>query len=266
MITKRIVQPAYRTIKLMDVLNYIPVSLDLKTGKMSYEGQLITRILHYLLFYMSVLKCLQISYALFWMLLDFKMGSLHVTILTALWLSLIGTSTFWGSELFHSGLQETIILFNSLEYAARDQLNKEAEMTRSPKDGKSLFKWVKVHVRLLLSLDLQEFMCVMTPFAVKLFIPLYLAMMSVFPHWSIFATSLVPTFGGGWWLAAKVLIVIFEFLTAYYCETNILFLFFFQLALQVTHFARIETETENMRLDRFIKRESFFNPCAISSF
>ena len=116
MITRRLVQPAYKSIRLYDLLNFIPVTLDMKTGKMLYEGQLVTRILHYVLFYLSMLKNLQILFALLSMLVHFEMKSLHVTILTALWLSLLTTSTFWGSELFHRGLPETIVLFNSLEY------------------------------------------------------------------------------------------------------------------------------------------------------
>ena len=247
MITRRLVQPAYKSIRFMDILNFIPVSLDLKTGQMLYEGQLVTRILHNVLFYSSVVKCLQITFALIRLLINFEMRSLHVVILTALWLSLMGTSTFWGSELFHSGLPETIILFNSLEYASPTQLGKEAAMLGGLKGGKNLMKWVVAHVHLLLSLDLQEFLCVMTPFAVKLFVPMYVAMMTVFPHWSIFATSLVHNFHGSWWLLTKAFIVVFEILTGFYCETNILFLFFFQLALQVTHFARIDIENQKMR-------------------
>ena len=238
MITKRLVQPAYMAIRLMDVLNFIPVSLDLKTGKMVYEGKLITRILHYLLFYMSLMKCIQLSCTLLWLLMNFEMRSLHVVILTALMLSLMGTSTLWASELFHSRLQETIILFNSLEYAPQDQERQH---------GRSLAERMKAHARVMLSWDLQEFLCVMTPFAVKLFVPLYIAMMTAFPHWSIFALSLVRSFEGAWWLLAKVLSVLFEILVVYCAETNILFLFFFQLALQVTHLVRGDTEVESMR-------------------
>ena len=78
MITQRLVQPAYQSIRLMDILNYIPVTLLLRTGRLFYEARSTTRILHYVLLYMSVLKCAQISYALVRHLVDFKMESLHV--------------------------------------------------------------------------------------------------------------------------------------------------------------------------------------------
>ena len=266
MITKRLVEPAHWSIRLMDILNCIPVSLDLKTGKISDKGpQRTTRIVHYTLFYMSGLKCLQTSYTLFWLLIDFKRELLHVVILAALMLSLVGTSMFWASELFHNRLAETIILFNSLEYAPPDQLRTEA----GPQDGKILVtnvgvharrrlslvlqcmkNWVHMvggHARFILSLDLQESLCITTPFAVKLFVPLYIAMMSKFPDWEIFATSLVWTLAGAWWSLVKALILVFEILATYYTETNILFLFFFRLALQVTHITRFGLEAEKMR-------------------
>ena len=171
MITRRLVQPAYKSIRLMDIFNFIPATLDLTTGQLFYRGRLATRILHYVLFYMSVLKILQIVYALLNMLMHFESRSLYLIILTALWLSLLTISTFWGSELFHRGLPETIILFNSLQYSSSNQLDNKAAMLGWPKDWKSLLKWTIAHARLLLSLDLQEFLCVMTPFAVNIFVP-----------------------------------------------------------------------------------------------
>ena len=246
MVTKRMVQPAYTSIKLMDILNYIPLSLDLKTGKLIYEGRLITRFIHNVVLYVSVLKVVHVSYALARLLMDFKMESLHVVILTALWLSLMGTSTYWARELFHRGLQETILLFNSSSEPP-NRLNDQVFNRRSMKDWKNGSAWVKTVVRLLLSFNLQELMCVATPFVVKLFAPLYVVMMAVFPHWTIFATSLIHTYEGGWWKLGLGLIVILETLTAFYMESNILFLFFFQLALQVTHFGRIKTIIDGMR-------------------
>ena len=119
MITQRLVQPAYQSIRLMDILNYIPVTLLLRTGRLFYEARSTTRILHYVLLYMSVLKCAQISYALVRHLVDFKMESLHVVILTALWLFLLGTSTYWGSELFHRGVQDTKVLFRNILFTGK---------------------------------------------------------------------------------------------------------------------------------------------------
>ena len=271
MITKRLVEPAYWSIRLMDILNYIPVSLDLKTGQISDKGsQRTTRIVHHTLFYMSGLKFLQISYTLFRLLMDFKRELLHVVILAALMLSLVGTSMFWASELFHNKLAETIILFNSLEYAPPDQLRTDAgpqavkrlvtitmgqvqargRRRRLSVVWRHIKNWVETvagHARLMFSLDPQESLCVTTPFLVKLFVPLYVAMMTTFPNWGIFATASVWTFDGACWLVVKVLVVMFEILAAYYTETNILFLFFFRLAVQVTHVTRFGMEAKNMR-------------------
>ena len=218
----------------MDFLNYIPVTLELKTGRIFYEPQLRTRILHYVLFYMSVCKCAQISYALVRQLMDFEMESLHVVILTTLWLSLVGTSTYWGSEMFHRGLPETIILFNSLKYIPQENIKSDAP-------------FINNLVSSVLTLNLQELLCVATPFLIKSFVPMYIAMMLTFPDWSIFATSLIYPYEGSWWTRGLILIGVVEVLTAFYTECNILFLFFFQLALQVTCVARMETHVDCMR-------------------
>ena len=241
------VQPAYKAIRLMDILNYVPLSLDLETGKLIYEGRLVTRFIHNVVLYISVLKVLQISYALVRVLMDFKMESLHVVILTALWLSLLGTSTYWASELFHRGLQETIVLFNSLEFRSPDRLKNRTRKPLSLKDWKNLSSRTKALVRLTLSLNLQEFMCVATPFAVKLFAPLYIGMMALFPQWRIFGTSLIHAYEGGWYELGSGFIFILEIITAFYNESNILFLFFFQLALQVTHFAGMDVTINEMQ-------------------
>ena len=167
MITRRLVEPSYQSIRLMDFLNCIPLSLELKAGKLSHADSLVTRIFHYLQLSLASLKCIHIAYALVQLLMDFNMESLHIIVLTALCLSLLGTSTYWSWELFHRGLEETIILFNSLDYACD---NEQVPKWRSVKDLKSAILWVKAAFRLLLSLNLQELMCVATPFLTKLLV------------------------------------------------------------------------------------------------
>ena len=247
------VRPAYKAIKLMGVLNYIPLSLNLKTGNLIYEGRLRTRFIHNTVFYFSVLKVVQISYTLARMLLDFKMEDLHIVILTTLWLSLLGTSTYWAYELFHKGLQETIILFNSLEFEPETRLtDKIWRWGSNEADLKGNLSWVKAIVRSLLSLNLQELMCVSTPFLIKSSALLYIVIMFVFPDWNIFATSLIYSYDGGWWPLVMGSIVFIEIWTAFFMEANITFLFYFQLALQVTHLARVETLLSEMGCVTFV--------------
>ena len=174
-----------------------------------------TTILHYLLFYLSILKCVHISYTLVRLLLDFKKESLHVVILTALWLSLLGTSTYWGSELFHRGLQEMIILFNYLKFEPTECKKHGIRSGRSIRAFKSKTVWAKVTGHLLLSLNLQELLCVATPFVTKLFAPLYIVMMWAFPNRNIFATSLICNYEGNLRSLDYVLIVVIEILTAF---------------------------------------------------
>ena len=248
MISNLLVRPSYTSIKLMDVLNFIPLSLDLKTGKLTYHGHWTARFIHNTVFCISALKVLQIFYALIRLLVNFDVDSLHVVILTALCLSLFGTSTYWASELFHGGLAETIMLFNSLKYGPSDRLTDQVCDWRSIKDWKSASSWAKAAARLGLSLNLQELLCIATPFGVKIVAPLYIVMMMVYPHWMIFATSFIYNWEGAWWKLGFVMLILLEIVSALYTESNILFVFFFQLALQVNHLVCLENTNDDMRL------------------
>ena len=237
MITKKLVQPSFNCIRIADFLNFLPLSADIQTGKVRHEKRFVTSFLHGVIYFASWLKVLQIFYALIVLLVHFTPESFPVVILTALWLSLSATAAFWSHELFHRGIGETVILFNELNFPNPDG--------HSRSEGSRLFTGVgqiKV-VRLaktLLSLSLQELLCVMTPFAVKMFVPLYVLLLLIFPHWTIFSTSLV--YGVGGWTWKTGLLIAFEVVTAFSTESNILFLFFFQLALQVTVVVGIQVD------------------------
>ena len=249
MITKILVQPSYKSIRLMDFLNCIPVALETKSGRLYYEDKLITKAVHYTLFYLGILKTLHVSYALTGVIIRYKPEDFPIVILTALWLSLFSTSMYWGSELFHRGLQETIILFNSLEYAAPALTTKPrtGTSTRRQRAIANIKQFTSSLRPVLINLNLQELMCILTPFTIKMFPLVYYLLMAVFPHWTIFTTSLIHTSEEADWTWMSGLFVVFEILTSFYMESNILFLFFFQLALQATQLAQLVLEVDTMR-------------------
>ena len=156
-------------------------------------------------------------------------GSLGTLILTFNWLSLSATSMFWDSEMFLRALPETIVLFNYMKFESAAQTG--AWTLKSVKDLNKIFIWLKGNIRFCLSMNIQEFICVSPPFSIKLFPLLYLLLMAVFPLWSIFLTSLVHNSEESSW--TWPFFVIFEILTTFHMESNILFLFFLQIALQV---------------------------------
>ena len=238
---KDLTEPSYKSIRIADFFNILPISLSLRTRKIRQEDRILTKIVCRLIYTIGWIKPLQILYALVDLLRNYKQESLPVVILTALWLSLCSTAIFWSYELFHRGIGETIILFNSLAYEFQ-------RMTNLWKDGSERssrnFKPVRL-LRAMTQLSLQELLCVMTPFAVKLFVPVYVALMIIFPQWSIFSTSIV--FGDGRWTWKAVACAGFEVVSAFGAESNILFLFFFQLALQVMQIVKLRVTVLEQR-------------------
>ena len=72
------------------------------------------------------------------------------------------------------GVEETVTLFNSLEYAppASFQLDNEAER-RGKQNMELVLFLARDKIRTLLSLSMQDLLLVLMLFAVKLFVPLY---------------------------------------------------------------------------------------------
>ena len=105
----------------MSIVNKVPLPLDLKSGNLVYEGHFTSCAIHNAVLCISTLKAVHMSYALVRLLIDFKMESLHVVILTDLWLSLLGTSTYWTTELFHREREE-LFPFNSFEFWSAHEL------------------------------------------------------------------------------------------------------------------------------------------------
>ena len=255
MITRAFVEPAYKCIKLMDITNTIPLSLNLQTGKFRLKNRLAGRIIHWLFFGASVLKTLHHFSTVLHLIAEFKPESLPKLILTILMLSLLGTSVFWGWELFHRRVDLTIVLFNSLEYAPTSvplKLENGADAARKrQKQVGSVFHRLAFVVTskasTLASLTASEFLIVCTPFAVKLFVPLYMLTMIVFPYWDTFITSFVYLNGERSWTWKMGLCFALELTQAFYAESNILFFFFFNLALQVTHIAHVEMDVAGLK-------------------
>ena len=237
MITQKLVQPSYKCIRFADRLNLIPLSLNLSTGRISYEDKPVRKLMSQVIYYLALLKCFQILWALVQLLWDFSPEKVPVIILTGLWFVLSFNSFFWSYELFHRGTTETIIVFNSLVFQTDDKVVGSEDI---------LLKLKKL-LKQLLSLGLQELLCVLTPFAVKMFVPLYLLLMLAFPHWKVFSTCFVHERKGVDWTWSSGIFVSFELCTALSTEANFLFLLFLQLALQVTHITRMKATAQKHR-------------------
>ena len=258
MITKAFVEPAYKSIRLMDLTHCIPLFLDTKTGKFHFKPQLRSRIIHWLICSLAALKTLHILYALVKLTTNFTPSSYPTLILTICVFSLCGTSVYWGWELFHRGVEETIILFNSLQYAPSPppmtlqleagNVQKRRKLTKAHAKVASFRLLASVKASsALTSMTAQEILIVCTPFAVKLFLPLYMLMVIFFPHWDIFITSFVYVNGQKGWSSYTAFCIAFEAVAIFYVESNILFFFFFNLSLQLTHLIRVEMDVARMK-------------------
>ena len=252
MITRALAEPAYKCIRLMDITNCIPLSLDLKSGKSLFKSLRTSTVIHWIIYLTGLLKFLHILSTVVKLMADFRQESFPELILTIVLLSLSGTSMYWGWEMFHKGIHETIILFNSLVFAPLSlQLTPEDGRKQSKRANimcsKPTFLWLrsKVQMSKLRSLSLQELMILLAPFAVKPFVPMYLLMMAFFPHWDVFITSFMHSKDG--WNWGMVFCVGFEAVSWFCFESNILFAFFLILALHVTHLRRIKMDIAYMR-------------------
>ena len=258
MITRGFVEPAYKCIRLMDITDCIPLYLDLQTGRFHQKSHPASAIIHWIIYITGALKVLHYLYAVVKLTVDFKQQTFPLLSLTIVLLCLGATSTYWGWELFHKGIIETIILFNSLSYApsspGRDQQFKAKVVQKRWKWAKIIcakLTSVRLRFRLLLStlmsLSIQELLAVLAPFAVNLFLPMHLLMVVIFPHWHIFTTSFVCSKEGAAWTWGMGCCCVFEAVAMFYVESNILYFFFFNLAFQVTHLVRIKKTTARMR-------------------
>ena len=239
MLTQQLVKPSYKCIRLTDHLCCIPVSLDLKTGRLRWKEGVKVRAIHNTLFILSILKAFRLASALVFLLVEYKSESFANIFLTFTWFCLIAATAYWGWELFQRGISETVLLFNYLKFDSVDHASSSGRgvwRIRSLQDVRAMCAWLWAQtLKQLLSLNLQELMCVMTPFVVSMLPPASVLLMTIAPHWKIFATSLVQIHADvSFWTWTSGLLVVFEVLTAIYGASNLLFLIFFELALQVT--------------------------------
>lgn len=107
--------------------------------------------------------------------------------------------------------------------------------------------WLRVNLGTLLTLNLQELTCVMTPFVVKIFSPVYYVLMIACPHWKTFGTSLVHTSKASSWTWVAGILVVLEIIATSQSESNILFVFFLELALQSTQHRQCGQQIKDMQ-------------------
>ena len=101
--------------------------------------------------------------------------------------------------MFYRAKDESVSLFNAIKYE---------ESTATPSHSVKL-KTILVWCKTLKLLSLQELLYVLTPFIVKMFIPLYVHLMILFPNWKVFATSFFYDRNSGWECKSE-LFVLFE--------------------------------------------------------
>ena len=234
-VTRRMVLPVYKYLKFADITNIIPVTLDSKRGKFRYEPSLRTAIIYKAFFCLSCLKSLHLIYAFVHKAGEMNESNVAVVLLIALWCSLCATTTFWSYELFNRGLGETIILFNSIEFAP------------TTSSWRLSLSKLKSDIRDMKKLNMQELLLLVSPYGLISYVFLYCGMMVTFPHWYVFITSLVPKayLSTSPWLMRMLVFV--EGLAALFMECNLIFLLFFELSLQTTHFATLDGGTEKIR-------------------
>ena len=138
--------------------------------------------------------------------------------------------------MFYRAKDESVILFNSI---------KCGESTATPSHSGKL-KTILVWCKTLKPLSLQELLCVLTPFIAKMFIPLYVLLMTLFPNWKVFATSFFYDRNRGWEWKSE-LCVLFELIIAFCYESNILFMFYLELSLQSCHLGRLKRNVQEQK-------------------
>ena len=232
-LTKKMVQPVYKYLKLAEICNILPISLDTQSGKFSRERTLFRRIIYYVLFFLSCCKNVYLIYS-FTRTVTNPAVSIAVIILVALWFSLCSGSTFWSYELFQKNESETILLFNIIQFASS-----ESAPYRSPTSFREVVAWIK-------KLSIQELLILVSPYALSLYAPLYVGLMTIRPRWHVFVTAVIPeSYVSSPWIFG--LLVGVEGMTAFFMECNLIFLIFLELALQTCYLPVWDDLADKMR-------------------
>ena len=241
-------KPALLSIQLACSLGVFPISLNVHSGKVYSNSSLIAKTIANFFFACLTLKVLQVFYALAALLSHFNSKDLPSVILTCTVFSLTSTSLFWGYEMLCRAKAETIILFNEVKYAKHpvdvaslvgkgDGSGQRAKLERNLK---KIMGWCLS----LKTLRLQELLCVLTPFSLKVFVPTYLLHLILFPSWPAFSTSLFH-YGSEDWKWEWGLCILFELIVAFCVESYVMLNFYLELALQSCHLDQLRHHVED---------------------
>ena len=218
---REMVQPVYKCLKLADICNILPVSLDVQTGKFKHEQTIFTTIVYRALFYLSCFKNVYLVHSFVQKVRDPE-ASIALVILIGLWCCLCSTTTFWSYELFQRCLSETTLLFNSIYFAPSPM-----HPSRSISLFRATLNWIQ-------TLSLQELLIIISPYALNFFAPIYVGLMIARPRWDVFVTAVIPEpYLSSPWLFG--MLVGIEGMTALFMECNLIFLIFCELGLQTTY-------------------------------
>ena len=241
-------KPALLSIHLACLLGVFPMSLNVQSGKVSSNCSFVRKSITCFFFACLAIKVVQVFYALAVLLPNFTSQDLPSVVLTSTILSLTSTSLFWSYELFHRAKAETIILFNGVKYGKNPVAAASFFRKRGSSWQRTTLKWnLKKIVGWCLSLKtlrLQELLCVLTPFVLKIFVPLYLLLMVLFPSWPAFSSSLFQD-GSEDWKWEWGLCALFELIIAICAESNVMFTFYSELALQSCHLDELRHHVED---------------------
>ena len=260
------VKPSYLSIKLAELLNIVPLRLELRTRRLRGKCTKRSKWIYLTWLILVFLKDLQLLYALVNMLIQLSNGEseLAVLLLTTLYGSAVFTATFWNYELFLRARNETVILFNSIAFA--DSVSEIVYFS----DDRMLPPLIPVRKRLMCLLKsmvkavfgtmesifkclkrIQSFsgaLLILCPFATHLFVPIYLTLLVLHPEWKAFLTSLVFQSNSLQKdLASIVALGVFEAVTFIFTLYTIMFTFFLNLALQNSHFTSARSVLKELR-------------------
>ena len=235
--------PSYKIIKLCSYLHVFPVNIS-SVGKLSGKRSSLSRILNRILLCFPVLKLFQILYVLAVKLVNYTPEDVGIIIFLSLLLSLALTAEFWNLELFIYHLNDTIVIFNEIDLSKILNVQLSAQWPAEQFSGSRFYSVKKIVNNLLHTLSnssLPELMLVLCPFAVNVFVPILLLMNLMFPYSDYFMSCLLPNeaLQGHWSDWRFITAFVFEACTTFFLQFSILFLFFFELALQSTYFSHL---------------------------
>ena len=263
-IHSNLVIPAYFCFKAAEILQIFPISLNFQSGKFSRKSSVTSKVFHFLLFLLVCTKDLHLVYEIFFVeLLSDGVTDSASLIFTIILTSIYLTGTFWNYELFHKGVGETIILFNSLEFLPSSEI--VIPIMEYTSERSKCKKWRikrcfssqrsrRTVARLKLILKeashlqtRQDILTVISPFIMNVFAPLITILLLLFPDWDTFLTGSFSRVYGSNWISMGGICV--EILVVQFVTSTILFLFWFELSLQSAFISRWSSELR--KVNRF---------------